>query len=1127
MKKIIVTTIVALILLLIVVSVRGINSSGIQLIDPILQVTPGTYLFEDTFIGQTTSANFTFSNTGSDPVNITDITFTDPAFSIDYTAFPIPPGQSGDIPVHFTPPASGYYEGTMQIWSNDPVNNPYEVQLSGNGIVELNMGWEWIETGFNYILMDIEFPEGQNQIGYSIGQSLTYNGEGIVIKTTDGGTTWEQLTPDGIPGLQGCSFLDVNTGFAVGWDGYMIKTTDGGSSWDTIVVQPNIWQMVDVEFWDYDHGIVTAWTDGTFVTDDGGLTWTAATGITTAPQMIEYADENTVFLVGGEDRINRSTDGGYTWTEVYGTSVTGYILLGVDFLDSDFGIATGDYGHVLTTTDGGDTWSLTEPFNDQLLHVAYIWDEDSIWICGTPELVYKTTDGGNNWNTAYNGNWQKALYRITFTDNYTGFMCGGSGGIVLRKEGINGPILSIVPDTVSFEDTFVGEISYETITFSNTGNEPLVISDITFTDPAFSIDYTAFTIQPGQSGDIPVHFTPPASGYFEGTMQIWSNDPVNNPFEVQLSGNGIVELNMGWEWIETGFNYILMDIEFPEGQNQIGYSIGQSLTYNGVGIVIKTTDGGSTWTQLTPNGIPGLEAMSFLDLQTGYAAGWDNYIIKTTDGGMSWDTLSAGMDLWEISDIEFTDVNNGVIAGFYATLVTADGGLTWTEATGMTILPYKMTYASGTTVFAAGGGGVCKSIDGGLTWTQVYTNSLLLGLDFYDANYGIAVGDYGYVATTTDGGSTWLEDQSVGDQLLHTAYIWDYDTAWIGGTPELVYKKTGSGGWNFAYSSNYQKAFYRITFTDNYTGFICGGSGGIVLRKEGLPEIPTIAVSSDAITFDDTYVGESLSDTITVSNSGFAELIITDISSTNDVFSVDLSSFTINPGENQDITITFTPDDEGLFEGLIEIESNDPNNNISEITVSGNGMIAYPQITVDPMAITFDTTLVNETNMEILTISNTGIAILSVTDIVSSNPVFTVDMTAFDIDPGASQEVEVTFTPDEQLLFEGTLQIESNDPNGMVEVMLSGYGDIETNINDLNSENAIRIYPNPVKDILHLENLNDHQIIIYDILGNPVLKRSGASGTEEINISHLPSGIYLVKITDNQHSYIEKIKITK
>ena len=123
-----------------------------------------------------------------------------------------------------------------------------------------------------------------------------------------------------------------------------------------------------------------------------------------------------------------------------------------------------------------------------------------------------------------------------------------------------------------------------------------------------------------------------------GVMEIHSNDPVNNPYEVQLSGNGVVELIDGWQWIETGFDFILMDIEFPEGQNQVGYAIGQTLTYNGDGIVIKTEDSGQTWTQLTPDGIPGLEEMSFIDMQTGYAAGWDGYVIKTTDGGATWDT---------------------------------------------------------------------------------------------------------------------------------------------------------------------------------------------------------------------------------------------------------------------------------------------------------------------------------------------------------------------------------------------------------------------------------------------------------------------------------------------------------
>jgi hypothetical protein len=160
-------------------------------------------------------------------------------------------------------------------------------------------------------------------------------------------------------------------------------------------------------------------------------------------------------------------------------------------------------------------------------------------------------------------------------------MCGGSGGIVLRKEGLaDAPALSVTPNPYMFDDTFVGETTSASFTFENTGTETLEITDITFTDPAFSIDYTAFPIEPGESGELPIYFAPTVPAMYECVMQIHSNDPVSNPYEVQLSGNGVVELIDGWQYIETGFNFILMDIQFPEGQNQIGYCVGQSLTYN-------------------------------------------------------------------------------------------------------------------------------------------------------------------------------------------------------------------------------------------------------------------------------------------------------------------------------------------------------------------------------------------------------------------------------------------------------------------------------------------------------------------------------------------------------------------
>ena len=1099
--------------------------------DPQLVVTPATYTFDDTYVGQTTSAMFTFANTGTEAVVVSDITFTDPAFSIQYTAFTIDPGESGDLPVNFTPPSVGYFTGTMQIFSNDPVNNPYEVELSGAGTVQLNQGWQWIQTPFDYILTDIEFPEGQNQVGYCVGQANTYNGEGIIIKTTDGGDTWVQMTPAGTLWLNGLSFPEINIGYASGWGGSILKTTDGGNNWESIVVQSDIYKINDVEFRDADHGVVTTIGNGVFVTSDGGQTWTLASGVDVEPHNIAYADDTTVFGVGNEDRIIRSTDGGYSWTQLYTTGIADNILLGVYFLNSQYGMAAGDYGHIYKTTDGGDNWTMTIPAGDDLLHIPYIWDEDTAWVVGTPEFVYKTTNGGNSWNTAFNPVSTRAFYRVTFTDNYTGFICG-SHGVVLRKAGFEGPILEVSPNPVEFEDTYIGETSTAMVTFANTGNETLVVTDITFTDPSFSIDYTSFSIDPGESGELPVKFTPDGEGLIEGVMQIHSNNSMGDPYDVQLTGTGLVFLNQGWQWIQTPFDYILTDMEFPEGQNQVGYCVGQANTYNGEGIVIKTTDGGDTWEQMTPAGTLWLTGISFIDVNTGYVCGWGGDLLKTTDGGVTWESVTVQSNIFKIIDVEFRDMDNGVVTtigdGVY---VTDDGGQSWTLASGITVEPKMIDYADDNTLFGVGGEDrIVRSTDGGYTWTQLYTTgmpeNILLGVYFLNSQYGMAAGDYGHIYTTTDGGDNWTLTIPAGDDLLHTPFIWDQDTAWVVGTPEYVYKSTdGGNSWSPAYNGNYERAFYRILFTDNYTGFICG-SHGVVLRKEGYPAIPAINVSPVALDFGEVNTGDSASLTLTVSNTGYGDLLVTDVVSTNDAFSVDLTSFLLNPGESQNVTVTFTPELQAPYFGLIKIMSNDPENNMIEINVTGTGVTGVIAVNADQ--IVFDTTFVDETSTEILTISNEGQGTLSVLNITSSNTAFTVNNTNFNLMPGMEADVEVTFAPTEVMLYEGVLTIESNDPlNGTIEVELSGYGDLSTGMDEFTGDNPVTVYPNPASDVLYLTNAKGKDIVIYNLLGGMMISTKASSDIEKINVSNLKNGIYIMKITGSSGIISTKIKVRK
>jgi len=75
-----------------------------------------------------------------------------------------------------------------------------------------------------------------------------------------------------------------------------------------------------------------------------------------------------------------------------------------------------------------------------------------------------------------------------------------------------------------------------------------------------------------------------------------------------------------------------------------------------------------------------------------------------------------------------------------------------------------------------------------------------------------------------------------------------------------------------------------------------------------------------------------------------------------------------------------------------------------------------------------------------------------------------------------------------------------------------------------NKVKNVTIYPNPVKDKLFIESLNNEEkkLYIYDLNGRVVKK---VKTNREISVSDLKPGIYLLKIDTNQDFYYEKIII--
>lgn len=216
------------------------------------------------------------------------------------------------------------------------------------------------------------------------------------------------------------------------------------------------------------------------------------------------------------------------------------------------------------------------------------------------------------------------------------------------------------------------------------------------------------------------------------------------------------------------------------------------------GTVVRTADGGATWSRVSP---PSSESLDFRDIEAFDAAtayvlaigpGDRSRIYKTTDGGGTWVLQFTNADARAFYDaIAFWDRDSGLamgdpVDGRFTVLRTSDGGATWAPIPpdGMPpALPGDGGFAaSGTCLVASGashawfgsGGGararVYRSADRGLTW-QVADTPLMAGLPsagifslaFADARTGVVVGgDYRQeresgdnLARTSDGGATW------------------------------------------------------------------------------------------------------------------------------------------------------------------------------------------------------------------------------------------------------------------------------------------------------------------------------------------------------------------------------------
>ena len=135
-------------------------------------------------------------------------------------------------------------------------------------------------------------------------------------------------------------------------------------------------------------------------------------------------------------------------------------------------------------------------------------------------------------------------------------------------------------------------------------------------------------------------------------------------------------------------------------------------------------------------------------------------------------------------------------------------------------------------------------------------------------------------------------------------------------------------------------------------------------------QISGIEVSDELLTFNDVFIGNTKKRSFTITNTGLALLNINEISSDNADFTVDVSSTVIGGGEEQEITVTFTPSSIGSINGIITINNDAPDGEAPIIVVNGIG-VDPPTAILSPSEV-FETVDTGKSMVTELTLSNDG-----------------------------------------------------------------------------------------------------------------------------------------------------------
>jgi len=618
------------------------------------------------------------------------------------------------------------------------------------------------------------------------------------------------------------------------------------------------------------------------------------------------------------------------------------------------------------------------------------------------------------------------------------------------------------PTGVDFGDVTVETSSTRTVVVTNLGHSNATISAATVTGSGFNYMGPALplTLSRGQSVNLTISFAPSAAGVSSGNLSLSTSGNVS-PNSVPLTGTGVQSqqtllLTVSPQSVSFG--------NVPVGSNG-SQTVSLLNTGNGPVNVSQATMAGNGF------GMSGLAVpmtlgpgqstaftVSFAPAGAGSASG-NISVVSNAANSVSTVALS-GMGVQpQISaapgSVSFGTVTVGQTSSQAVTLTNAGGApLNITQLAGpgtgfsLTGLALPLTLAPG------------KSTAFTVSFTPTSgassSSSLMLMSNAPTSPTTIPLSGAGSAQVLQLTPSTTA--LSFGNQTLNASATQSVTLTNTGNSAVSI-SQVNVAGTGFSLNGSAplvtlsagQAASFSVTFTPTVAGNATGSASVVStaansplsISLAGVGVQPQISVVPGSVSFGTVTVGQTNSQTITLSNPGTANLTVTQSAGPGTGFGLTglALPLTLAPGKSTAFTVSFTPTSGTNSSSSLTLISNAPNSPTT-IPLSGTGLAPVLQLTPSTTSLSFGSQALNASTTQSVTLTNTGNAAVSISQVNVTGTGFTLSGSAPLVTLSAGQAVSfsVTFTPTAAGSDAGSASVVSTAANSPLSISLSGSG---------------------------------------------------------------------------------------